>query len=214
MITYCSNYPLLTPEHAEEISQPGPDSLQCIAVHLADPVAVVIARVLPAVMADRGVPAAVPCTAPTRRCTPSPPAWWRARPSGGPPPPPHSDLESAALTAGRRADRRPVGGPGAVALDLVRPPPWRVVGIEVRHAFFPPHFGTSRRPRRGRPAAARARAWTACRSRSRCWRLTPTSRASLAVGTPWAVAGTATRAAEPVAVEQIEALPATGCRVQ
>ena len=39
-----------------------------------------------------------------------------------------------------------------------------------------------------RSAAARARAWMACRSRSRCWRLTPTSRASFAVGTPCAIA--------------------------
>ena len=39
-------------------------------------------------------------------------------------------------TANRRRYRRPVGIPGAVALHLVRPPPWRVERVGVRHPFF------------------------------------------------------------------------------
>jgi len=102
---------------------------------------------------DRGGPAG--CTRSSRRCTPSPPPWWRAGPwrqrarpncSGIPPGTP------PARAAGHPGDRRPVGVPGAVALRLVGPPSRWVVGVDVRDPFSPLMSDTSRRPWSGRPA--------------------------------------------------------------
>src|SRR4051812_8276392 len=60
----------------------------------------------------------------------------------------------AALTPDHTAYRRSVIVPRAMAGDLVRPPTRRVVGIGVRHAFFPPRSGTPRRPPGPRHPAA------------------------------------------------------------
>ena len=143
------------PERPQEVPQPRPDPLQRVAVHLADPVAVVVPRPLARRVADRRVPAArSPAggrSPATRRCRPSPPAASSATTSAS------SSRRSARSTTRSRTcpTARPTtpatGGRSLAKVPwprpLVGPPPRRVVGVGVRDAFFPPRSGTSRRPR-------------------------------------------------------------------
>jgi hypothetical protein len=58
-------------------------------------------------------------------------------------------------------DWRASVGAGAVALALLGPSAWRVVRVAMGRAFFPPHVGTARRPRRRCPPASRGVRWRA-----------------------------------------------------
>src|SRR5512135_1080910 len=131
-------------------------------MHLTNAVSVVVPRPLPLGVADRGVAAAhrgepvVPAPLigvdrdhrPTR--TPHDPPRRRAvgvRDDG------QADLP--ALPSHHPADRWAVVLPAPVAGGLVGPPPRRVLGVAVRHTFFPPRSGTPRRPPGpGHPAAS------------------------------------------------------------
>src|SRR5512135_72416 len=154
-----------TPGRPEEVPKPRPDPLHGVAVHLSDPVAVIVPREFAPIMVHRRMPSA----AAAQRVVPVPVIGVHRRtrlgggqdrgvdPLGRPAPMSHPEPHPATASADHPGDRRPVGLPGAVALGLVRTPPRRIVGVGVRPPFFPPRFGPSRRLRSGRPAAARGR---------------------------------------------------------
>src|SRR5512143_1562239 len=130
-------------------------------MHLADAVPVVVPRPLSRRMTDRGMSAA------HRRELVIPRPFVRVDRDHRPRRPTYHVLQRravsvlgdaqadlTALPAHHSADRRAVVGPSAVAAGLVRPPTRRIVRVAVRHAFFPPRSGRSRRPPKpGRPGA-------------------------------------------------------------
>src|SRR5262249_11515645 len=142
---------------------PGPDPLQRVAVHLAHSVPVVVPRPFPHRVVDRRVLSSrlgqLPVSAPLVGVHHRPGPGRRhhqplqRRPERAPQDPQPELPRPPAIPPG---DRRPVDGPGAVPLLLIATPSRWVVGVAVRDPFFPPHSGTSRRPRLRRPATASA----------------------------------------------------------
>jgi len=97
--------------------------------------------------------------------------------------------EPTALPAGHSGDRRTVGLPGAVALGLVRSPPWWIVRVGVRNPFFPPRLvhlvGLGVLVRQGRAVGSGERAGLDRVPQSEQMLAADAhSRASFAVGTP------------------------------
>src|SRR5512142_959465 len=145
MMTYCSKYALLTPRNGRrKFRSPRPDPLHGVAVHLSDPVAVIVPREFAPIMVHRRMPSA----AAAQRVVPVPVlgVHHRTRLGGGQDrgvdqlgrraPMSHPEPHPATASADHPGDRRPVGLPGAVALGLVRTPPRRVVGVGVRHPLY------------------------------------------------------------------------------
>jgi hypothetical protein len=48
-------------------------------------------------------------------------------------------------------NRRTIVGVGPMSSPLIRTPTGRIIGVRMRRAFFPPRFGTARRPQRPCP---------------------------------------------------------------
>jgi hypothetical protein len=125
------------------VSQPGPDPLQCIVMHLADSVAVIVSCPLvgdvtdrrmseaqllemivgrPLVAVDHGPGSGRIADERLQRCPIGP--FHHPRP------------KQAGVTPGHAGHRGPVVGEVAVATPLVGSSPGRVVGIGVKNAFF------------------------------------------------------------------------------
>src|SRR3712207_4240443 len=149
-------------EHPQVIPQPRPDPLHRVVMDLPDAVAVVVPRPLAGRMADRRVPAADLRQA--ARGGPFIRVGHHQRPGHLPDELPERipirvlhdpQPQQSGVAPDHPGDWGAVIGGGAVPRPLVASATWRVVGVEVREAFFPPRSGTSRRPRPPcRPAAA------------------------------------------------------------
>ena len=199
-MTYCYIIHFVDiPEQPEEIPQPRPDPLQGAAVHLRTPspsssraksprlwLTVACPRpqrasglypfhssvytIAPGPVAGRTV-ASINSSAPLPRPTRTHADRWY----GQPPPVPQAGRYPRCRDPWPGSPAALEGRAGRCAAPLFSPAFWYISSASVRSS------GSGERS-----AAARARAWISCRSRSRCRRLRPSSRASFAVGVPWA----------------------------
>src|SRR5947207_1337113 len=153
-------------------AQPGPGSFAAVAVHLSHAVAIVVPRPLLLPMLDAGVfqlqrllhrPIAAPFIRVQRCCS-----GWEAAlehlPARRPVRVfPHKVADFPGAPADEGEDRRPVGGIGAVAPNLIGAAPRWIGGIGVQFPLFPPRSDTVRRPqKRDRSSAWWVRSHTSC----------------------------------------------------
>ena len=140
-----------TPEGAQVGPKRRTRSLTGIAMHFAAAITVVIPRPFAHTMGDRGMawmtaPVALPFVGVQPRtdsrnvfineAVARPPVRVVAYPKA----------LLACVTRDDADDGRPIVGIGAMASPLIGPSTWRVAGIAMGRAFFPPRSGTARRP--------------------------------------------------------------------